>query len=162
MKKFIKFLSLEICIFAAMILITLLEITHFNVFKIFFEFIKTPSSWFVGLGLAYAFSNLFQNSLFKFFSKRAKNDEEKRGDFFLGFLMTLIITALITPFIKYWIVYFFSSIFVYFHIILMQSIILLYILFKLKEGFDISGRYLLVNELIVLINILLVMKFIVN
>jgi hypothetical protein len=160
MRKFLKFIKIEILVFLFMGLITMLEITNFNIFETFFGFIKTPSSWFVGIGLAYALSNLLQTGIFSFFSRRAKGEEERKGDYFVGFLITLIVTALISPFIKEGAVYFFGNFFIYFHIILMQCIIILYVLFKLKEGYEMSAKYFLINEAIVLLNTLVVLQFI--
>lgn len=140
---------LEISLFVFMGLITLLEVTNFKIFESFFTFIKTPSSWFVGLSLAYALSNLLQKSIFAFFKRKTKEEERQRGDYFIGFLITIIITALITPLIKEAAVYFFGVFFIYFHIILLQCVIILYFLFKIKEGYEISGKYFLTTELIV-------------
>jgi hypothetical protein len=162
MKKLIKFLFLEIFIFVLMGLITFIEMTHFNLFESFFEFIKTPSSWFVGFGLAYAFSNLFQKSIFRIFSKRAKSEEEREGDFFIGFLITIILTSLITDFIKDGAEYFLTNFFIYFHVIIMQCIIFLYILFKLKGNYEISGKYFLANEIIVLLYTLIILQFVIR
>jgi len=160
MKKFVKFLTLEIILFSIITLITFLEIFYFKIFEFFFILIKNPSSWFVGFGLAYAFSNLFQKKLFKLFSKRAKDEEKKKGDFFIGFLITIVLTSLITGFIKKGAEYLLTNFFIYFHVIIMQCLIVLYILFKLKENFEISGKYLLANEIIVLVNTLLILQFV--
>jgi heme/copper-type cytochrome/quinol oxidase subunit 4 len=149
MKKFIKFMILEISTFVIMGLITLVEITNFNLFETFFMFIKTPCSWFVGFSLAYAASNLLQKSIFSFFKKKTKEEERQKGDYFIGFLITIIITSLITPFIKEGASSFFGVFFLYFHVILLQCIILLYFLFKIKEDYEISGKYFLTSELIV-------------
>jgi len=160
MKKTMNFLFLEICIFLIIGLITLLEIINFKLFESFFAFIKTPSSWFVGFGLAYAFSNLFQKTFFSIFSKKIKGGEKNERDFFIGFLITLMITSLITPFVRSEAAYLLNTFFIYFHIILMQCVLILYILFKLKEGFEISGKYFLTNELILLLNLLFIVQFI--
>ncbi|MCX6749580.1 MAG: hypothetical protein NTW17_02445 [Candidatus Pacearchaeota archaeon] len=141
-------------------LIILVEITNFKVFESVFTFIKTPSSWFVGLSLAYAFSNLFQKSLFSIFSKKTLDENKSKGDFFIGFIITFIITAMITPYIKEAAIYFFTNFFIYFNVILMQCVIILYLFFKLKEGYEISGRYLLTNELIVLFYTVIILYFI--
>jgi len=160
MRKFINFFFLELFIFLLMGLIILVEITNFKVFESVFTFIKTPSSWFVGLSLAYAFSNLFQKSLFSIFSKKTLDENKNKGDFFIGFIITFIITAMITPYIKEAAIYFFTNFFIYFNVILMQCVIILYLFFKLKEGYEISGRYLLTNELIVLFYTVIILYFI--
>lgn len=158
MKKLVKFMILEISTFIIMGLITIIEITNFKIFEAFFMFIKTPSSWFVGLSIAYALSNLFQKSIFSFFKKKIKEEERQKGDYFIGFLITIIITSLITPFIKEAAVYFFEGFFMYFHVILLQCVIILYFLFKIKEEYEISGKYFLTTELIVFFYTLVILS----
>lgn len=160
MKRAIRFFFLELVTFIVMGLITLMEIVNFNFFETFFTLIKTPSSWFVGLSLAYAFSNFFQTNLFSFFSKRSKDETKEKGDFFTGFIITLILTSLITPYVKDIAGYFFSNFFIYFHIIVMQSVILLYLLFKLKNNYEISGKYFITNEVIILFYTAIIVSFV--
>ncbi len=160
LKGAFRFIFLEISIFFVVTLITFLELASPNTFNTFFSFIQTPSSWFVGFGLAYAFSNLFQKTIFRLALKKAKDEEERKGDFFSGFLITIIITSLLTDFIKDGAAYLLTNFFIYFHVIIMQCVILLYVLFKLKENFEISAKYFLINELIVLINTILILKII--
>jgi heme/copper-type cytochrome/quinol oxidase subunit 4 len=158
MKKFMKFIILEISIFTIIGLITLVEITNFKIFETFFTLIKNPSSWFVGFSIAYAASNLLQKSIFSFFRKKTKGEEKPKEDYFIGFLMTIILTSLITPLIKVGASNFFGVFFVYFHIILLQCVILLYFLFKIKGDYEISGKYFLTNELIVLFYTLIILS----
>jgi len=141
-------------------LITFLEIFDFQFFEKFFTLIKTPSSWFVGLSLAYCLSHLIQKSLFFVVSKRFKTKEDKKEDFFIGFVIVLIIASLIMVPIKNLIVLFFNGFFIYFHIILMQSVIILYLLFKIDKDFEISTKYVLTNEVILLIYTLIVLYFV--
>jgi heme/copper-type cytochrome/quinol oxidase subunit 4 len=149
---------LEISTFVIMGLITLLEITNFKIFETLFTFLKNPSSWFVGFSLAYAASNLLQKSIFSFFSKKTKEEEREKGDYFIGFLIAIIITSLITPLVKEGASYFFGIFFIYFHVILLQCVILLYFLFKIKEDYEISGKYFLTSELIVLFYTLVILS----
>lgn len=158
MKKLVRFMFLEISIFVVMGLITLLEVTDFKIFETFFTFIKTPSSWFVGFSLGYALSNLLQETIFSFFRKKTKDEERQKGDYFPGFLIAIILTSLITPFIKEGASYFFGIFFIYFHVILLQCIIVLYFLFKIKEGYQISGKYFLTTELIVFFYTLVILS----
>jgi len=136
-------------------IITFLEIYQFNIFSNVFNFIKDYLSWFIGLSFSTIFSNLFQNfSLFmaSIFIKDQKNNEDKpKKDFFFIFLLSITIMAILSPFIKTIAVYFFNNFFVYFHIIFLQWMIFLYIFFKLKNKYEISGAYFLTNEMIVLI-----------
>jgi len=161
MNKNVKFFFLELLIFLIMGVITLVEITNFNLFETFFTYIKIPSAWFVGLSLAYAFSNLFQKTLFSSFSKGMKDENKERGDFFGRFVVTLLITSLITPYIKDGAIYFFSDFFLYFHIIILQSMVILYLFFKLKNNYEISGKYFVTNELVTLFYTIIVLYFVV-
>lgn len=138
-------------------LITFIEIYGFDLFEIVFNYIQTPSAWFVGLSLSFAFSSLFQKGLFSLFIKKFSKKENNKEDFFIGFLLTLIIGSLLTPYIKDLAVYFFQNIFIYFHVILMQSIIIVYLLFKLKNDYEIPARYFITNELIVLLNTVVIL-----
>ncbi|MEK6841895.1 MAG: hypothetical protein AABX91_01955 [Nanoarchaeota archaeon] len=161
MNKNVKFFLLELLVLGVMGAITLIEIPNFGIFEKSFTYIKTPASWFVGLSLAYAFSNLFQKGMFSIFSRKAKEEGKEKGDFFEGFFVTLLITSLITPYIKDAAIFFFSDFFIYFHVILLQSVIILYLLFKLKNNYEISGKYFVTNELIVLFYTTVILYFVV-
>jgi hypothetical protein len=153
------FLRNEFIIASVMGIITLIEILKFDWFQKIFDLVSLPSAWFVGLSLGFAFSSLFQNLLFSLFSKRFNKNEEKEN-FFVGFVVTLIITSLITPYIKDIATYFFTDFFIYFHIILMQSIIILYLFFKLKNNYEVSGKYFISNEIIILVYTSLILSFV--
>ncbi len=56
MKSAVKFLFWELIIFLILGSITLIEVINFRLFESFFTYIKTPSSWFIGLSISYAFS----------------------------------------------------------------------------------------------------------
>ena len=159
MKK-MNFLLIEGLILLTMGGITLIEIYQFDFFEKFFGYIQTPSAWFVGLSLSFAFSSLFQKSLFSLFTKKFSKKQENKEDFFVGFLLTLVIGSILTPYVKDIAIYFFSSIFIYFHIILMQSIIVVYLLFKIKNNYEIPAKYFITNELIVLFCTLIILIFI--
>lgn len=151
MRKLKKFLIIEAIIFFLMSVITLLEKYNFSLFKEVFELIQSPFSWFIGLSLAYAFSNSLQIGLFTLFSKKTKQEGKKKGDFFSGFLITLVIAAFTSPHIYRWAEYFFTEFFIYFHVIVLQSIILIYLLFKMRGNYKISWSYLLATEAIAVI-----------
>ena len=161
MNKNIKFFLLELLVIGIMGLITFTEIAYFSIFEKSFTYIKIPASWFVGLSLAYAFSNFFQKGMFSIFLKKVKDGGKERGDFFEAFLVTLLLTSLITPYIKDAAIFFFSDFFIYFHVILLQSLIVLYLLFKLKNNYEISGKYFITNELVVLFYTVIILSFVV-
>lgn len=160
MNKFMRFILIESLIFFCMGIITLLEMVKFNLFEDFFTFIKSPSSWFVGLSLAYTISNTIQTGLFNAFYRKRKAEGKEKGDFFIGFLITLIITALLSPYVYKGAAYFFSNFFIYFHVILLQSVILLYLLFKLRGNYRVSIKYFLTTEIIVLIYTSIILAFV--
>jgi len=160
MGKFMRFILIESILFFVMGIITLLEMVKFNLFGDFFTLIQSPSSWFVGLSLAYTVSNTIQTGLFTAFYKRRKAEGKEKGDFFIGFLITLIITALISPYVYKGAAYFFSNFFIYFHVILLQSVILLYLLFKLKGNYKVSIKYFLTTEIIVIVYTAIILTFV--
>jgi hypothetical protein len=160
MKKGLKFFLLVFGLCAVMGFITLMEVIDFDLFSKVFLFIKSPSSWFVGLSLAYAISNFFQKRIIRFFSKKKNVDEKTSEGNFEIFLVTLILTSLMTPFIKQLAVYFFTNFFIYFHVIMLQSMIILYLFFKLKNNYEISSKYFLTSEVIALIFTAIILYFV--
>jgi len=160
MGKFMRYLLIELGIFFVMSIITLIEIINPKLFVSFFTLIKSPASWFVGLSLAYAFSNALQTGFFTLFSKKTKLKGKQKGDFFPGFIIALIITALTTPYVYKWAEYLFNNFFVYFHVILLQSVILIYLLFKLRGNYPVSMKYFLTTQIIVLIYTIIILYYI--
>ncbi len=160
MKKGLKFFLLVFGLCAVMGFITLMEVIDFDLFSKVFLFIKSPASWFVGLSLAYAISNFFQKRIIRFFSKKKNVDEKTSEGNFEIFLVTLILTSLMTPFIKQLAVYFFTNFFIYFHVIMLQSMIILYLFFKLKNNYEISSKYFLTSEVIALIFTAIILYFV--
>ena len=140
MNKTLNLYLIELAIILVLGGITLVEITNFDLFEKFFDYIKTPSAWFVGISIAYTLSSFIQKRFLDTLSKKF-GDEENKEDFFLGFVITLMITSLMTPPIRDIARYFFTDFFIYFHVILMQSVMLLYVFFKLKGNYEISGKY---------------------
>lgn len=149
MKKLKKFLIIETTILLVMILITIIEKTNFKIFKEIFTLIQSPFSWFVGISISYAFSNALQVGFFTLFSKKTKQEGKEKGDFFAGFLVTLMITAFTAPYLYKWAGYFFTEYFVYFHVIALQSIVLIYFLFKMRGHYKVSWGYLFTTEAII-------------
>lgn len=160
MKKLKKFIIIEATILIIMTVITIIEKTNFRVFKDIFTFIRSPFSWFIGISLAYAFSNALQVGLFTLFSRKTKQEGKEKGDFFTGFLVTLIITAFTTPYLYKWAGYFFTEFFIYFQVIALQSIVLIYFLFKMRGHYRISWSYLLATEAITVFFWLVIKSFI--
>jgi hypothetical protein len=155
------FILLESIIIAVMLILTFLEIYYFKGFSLIFNYIKDYASWFIALSFSTVFSNAFQNISLLIASKTVKGREENSNkDFFFVFVASIVIVALISPFVKQLAVFFFTNFFIYFHVIFLQWMILLYLFFKVKNRYEISGAYFLTNELIVLVNIVAVLYFI--
>jgi len=149
MKRLLRFIFYEIIIFLVMGAITFFETRDFLLFQSAVSFIKTPASWFVGLSLAFIFSYFFQGILISFFRKDIVNEERKK-DFFTGFIIATVITSVITPYIRQLTLSFFNLLVPYFHVIILQAMIIFYFLFKLNGKYEISGKYFLTNQAIVL------------
>lgn len=159
MKNFLKFVFFEVIVFLIMGAITVIEIKDVDLFNSLVSLVKTPASWFIGLSLVFIFSYFFQNMVTSYFHRDIA-DEEKRKDFFAGFIIVAIITSFITPYIRELILVFFSVLLPYFHIIILQALLIFYLLFKIKGRYEISGRYFLTGQLIVLFYILIILSFI--
>jgi hypothetical protein len=137
-------------------IITFIEITNLIFFENSFEYVKVPFAWFIGISVSFIFSNFLQKTIFSLFRKNVENKKEKE-DFFLGFILALVITALITPYLKELMIFFFDTFVAYVHVIIMQSLIIIYLLFKLKGGYEISGKYFITNQMIVLVNTIILL-----
>lgn len=157
MKEGGKFIRDIIVISVLMGIITFIEIYNFRLFKFLFDFLKTPSAWFVALSLSYSFSDLFKKKMFLIVS----NKLGKREDFFLGFVFTVALASMLSPYIKNLAMYFFDNFFVYFHVVFMQSMILFYIFFKVKNNYEVSEKYFLANEIIVLVYTVMILSFVI-
>ena len=160
MKKFTRFILIELAIFVVMSLITILELVNTSLFESLFNIIKSPSSWFMGVGLAYTISSLTQEGLFSLFSKKRREEGKEKGDFFVGFVITLMITSIITPYVYQVTASFLENFLIYFHVILLQSVILIYLLFKVRGGYTISSKYFLTTELIILVHTAIILAYV--
>ena len=161
----LRFFFFSLIVFLIVSGLSILEYFNLGLFTKLLELIKTPSSWFIGLSLSFVFSNFLQNTITSFFLKKKnlgkfETEMAPKGDFFEGFLATLLITSLATPYLKQMVLYFFENLFPYFHLIILQGIIVIYFVFKIKNNYPISGKHLIINELIVLINTIFILYFI--
>lgn len=152
-----SFFIFEFMIFFTMGIITLLEIFKFDFFEKVFQFSQVYISWFLGISFGFVFLGILQSVI-----KTEKISAlEKRKSFFSLFLINLILSASLTAFIKTVALSFFNQFFIYFHVLFLQWIMLLYISFKLKNDYEISGKYFITNELIVLFYVSMVLIFVV-
>jgi len=152
-------LILEIAIFFVMGIITFIEMNNYQLFQSFVSFFKVPASWFIGLNLAFIFSYFFQNILIGFF-RGGIIDEKERKDFFVGFIIAVVITSFITPYVRQLILSFFNLLIPYFHVIIFQAIIIFYLLFKINGGYEIPTKYFLINEVITLFYTIVILSIV--
>ncbi|MEK6840358.1 MAG: hypothetical protein AABX79_00180 [Nanoarchaeota archaeon] len=156
MRDLIKFIFFGLAVFLIMGGVTFIEIKNFSLFESAVSYIKTPASWFIGLSLAFIFSYFLKNFLASFF-RRKITEEYKRKDFFAGFIIATVIASFILPYARQATLYFFDNLLPYFHIIVLQSLIIFYLLFKISEKYEISGRYFLASQVFVLIYTIIVL-----
>ncbi|MFA5953735.1 MAG: hypothetical protein WC812_04025 [Candidatus Pacearchaeota archaeon] len=156
------FLIVELLIFLIMFSLTILELFNFELFRKIFLLLVEYISWFVSFSFGYLVSEIFKDStisLISKFSKKRDKSGKKEGDVFLGFLIIIIFVAIGISYFKDFISNIFTNFFIYFHILFMQSIILLYLFYKVKYDYEISVKVFLINEFVVLINILIILLF---
>jgi len=162
MNKKRVFFSIEIFIFLVMFFLTILELFQFELFRKIFLLLVEYISWFVSFSFGYLISEIFKDTtilvISKFSNKRDKSGK-KEGDVFFGFLIIIVGVAIGASYFKQFISSMFENLFIYFHILFMQSIIFLYLFYKLKYNYEISIRGFLVNEFIVVINTLIILLF---
>ncbi len=156
MDKKKTFLFLELIIFFSMGIITFLEIIKFELFEKTFSFLQPYIGWFIGLSFGFVFLG-FLNTLTRKFKIGLI---EKRKEYFSIFLINLCLSFTLVTFIKVIAISFFSKFFIYFHVLFLQWILILYVMFKLKNNYEISQNYLIINELIVLFYTVIIMIFV--
>ncbi|MEM3405608.1 MAG: hypothetical protein QW117_01395 [Candidatus Pacearchaeota archaeon] len=150
------FLNIELIIFLIMGIITLIEFYNFNIFEKFFLLIKPYVSWFISI----SFGFVFRQSLNPFKKKIISNKKfEDKKENFLFFSLNLIIISIIISFTQKIVISFFNSLLIYFHVLFLQWIILIYIAFKLSNGYVISKKYFITNEIIAIIYSVLIYSY---
>ena len=147
---------IELLIFFFMGIITFIEFFQFDLFEKVFIFVQNPAAWLIGLSFGFVFSNIIQGIK----KKTEKINLVKEKGLFILFLADLIIIALISTGVKELALSFFSSFFIYFHVLFLQWMMFLYLSFKIKNDYEISGKYLLTTELIILFYTAIVLAFI--
>jgi hypothetical protein len=150
------FVMIELLIFFFMGIITFIEFFQFDLFEKVFIFVQNPAAWLIGLSFGFVFSNIIQGIK----KKTEKINLVKEKGLFILFLADLIIIALISTGVKELALSFFSSFFIYFHVLFLQWMMFLYLSFKIKNDYEISGKYLLTTELIILFYTAIVLAFI--
>ena len=151
-----QFISFELIILLTLSFITFLEIMSFDLFELVFTFLKDGISWFIGLSFGFVFSSFLQG-----LTKKVKfRSLEKRKEYFAIFLINMVISLSLVTLVRSLAISFFNQFFIYFHVLFLQWLMILYITFKLKNNYTISGKHLLANELIILVNVILILIFI--
>jgi len=131
--------------------ITALELLNFSLFEHFFSLIKDYTSWFIGISFGFVFSRtigFFKKGIGEL--KIAARFTAQREEF-IFFILNLAIMAILSTVIKEIAITFFNTFFIYFHVIFLQWILLIYLFFKLTNKYEISAKYFLTNEIIVVV-----------
>ena len=156
MKSKSVFTTIELLIFFIMGIITFIEFFQFDLFEKVFNFVQDPVSWLIGLSFGFVFSNIIQGIK----TKTEKLSPIKEKGLFILFLADLIIIALVSTGVKALALSFFNNFFIYFHVLFLQWMMFLYLSFKAKNNYELSGKYLLTTELIILFYTVIVLAFV--
>jgi cation transport ATPase len=151
------FFNLEVIIILVMGIVTLIEAFKLEWFSKFFLLVKPYVSWFIGISFGFVFKNVLSP-----FKKRLSSHQGfiKNKENFVFFILNLIIIAVVVSTIQKVVVTFFNSFLIYFHVLVFQWIMLIYIFFKLGNNYEISKKYLITNEVIILVYTILILYLI--
>ena len=144
------FLGIEFIIFLVFGIITLMEILFPEILNHIFNIVKDYLSWFIGISFGFVFSNTIG-----FLKQKLHGPEitKKFREQFIFFLLNLIILTVLTITVKNYALYFFNNnvIMPFFHLIFLQWVMIIYLIFKIVNRYEISTKYFITNELIILL-----------
>jgi len=141
-KLYVIFLSLAIG------LITVLEIFNANLFAELFIRMSDNAGWILGLTVCMVVPDILAK--IKSRIKRAVYND-KVDERFVVFIANAALLAFVVSLARGVVMVFLQSYYEFFHIIITQWIVLVYIWFKAVNGFKISGRYIISTEIILVI-----------
>lgn len=142
-KLYVVFLSLAIG------LITVLEIFNANLFAELFIRMSNNAGWILGLTVGMVVPNILLRIKSHAFGRRLSNVQINER--FIVFLANAAVLAFIVALARGIVFLFLSEYFEFFHIIITQWLVLVYIWFKAVNGFKISARYIISTEIILVI-----------
>lgn len=143
-----KFKIYAASLFSFIGVISVLEIFNPTLFAEFFMTISNHVSWILALTVGMVIPNILRRLQAGAFGRRFSPKIEER---FVMFLANAAILAFIISVTQGIIIIFLRDYFEYFHIILTQWLVLVYIWFKFMNGFKISARYVITTESILII-----------
>jgi hypothetical protein len=152
-----KFMTFETVIFISLLIITTLEIIFPKNFAEFFLRVNDYTSWILGLTVGLVIPDMIS---------RIKSKLEKKtiipqvSDSFTLFIANAAILTFIVALSRGVVLSFLNGYYEFFHLILTQWIILVYLWFKLANGFKISTRYVIATELMLVFFSTLILLFI--
>jgi len=154
------FLFLEAVIFVFLLSITILEVSRFGRYDELITKYQVHVSWFFGITFGMVFASMKSKVQTKLNSKfRAKPRRETSFPFFLAKLLVIVFfSAVIIGIAKYYLV----KLLIFTPLLMAQWLIILYIWFKLENQARPSMKYILTNEiLLVICLIILLLAFII-
>jgi len=144
-----KFKLYVLSLFLFIGIITILEIFNENLFAEFFMKINNHVAWILGLTVGMVVPNILLRIKSHAFGRRLSNVQINER--FIIFLANASILAFIVSLARGIVLVFLTEYFEFFHIIITQWLVLIYIWFKGVNGFRISARYIISTEIILVI-----------
>jgi|GEM_PF-3109049 hypothetical protein len=141
-KLYVVFLSLAIG------LITVLEIFNANLFAELFIRMSNNAGWILGLTVGMVVPDILVKIRSKI--KRVVYND-KVDERFVIFIANAALLAFVVSLARGIVMVFLQSYYEFFHIILVQWLVLVYLWFKFINGFRISARYIVSTEIILVI-----------
>lgn len=143
-----SFLLIESAIFAFLALFTLLEIFDYMFFKEIFLRLSEYLSWFLGLTVATVVPDWISMVKYRIDRIMGRFLPNER---FVFFFMNLIFMTLTVTLAKQMAIFFMQRYFEFFHIIMAQWLVVVYIWFKFVHDFKINLRYIIAAEILVIL-----------
>ena len=159
-----RFWIVEIIVFIALLSITLLEVARFGRYEELFRKYQLHLSWFFGITFGIFFSDIKSKVKKKIdyaMRDRLKFKFERDVSFplFLGKVLVIVfLSAVVIGLAKSYLI----KLFIFAPLIMAQWLIILYIWYKFENKVKPSLKYILTNEIILVINlIILLLAFII-
>lgn len=143
-----KFWLIESLIFAFLGVFTLLEIFDYLFFKEIFMRMSEYLSWFLGLTVATVVPDWIYKVKYKIDRIMGRFLPNER---FVFFFMNLIFMTVTVVLAKQLSIFFMKRYFEFFHIIITQWLVVVYIWFKFVHDFKINKRYVITAEILVVL-----------
>ncbi|MFH0831464.1 MAG: hypothetical protein V1886_01185 [archaeon] len=143
-----KFLLVEGIIFSVLAVITLLEFFNFLLFTEFFMRMKEYLSWFLGLSIGPVISSQIYSIRRKINGKKGFIPPEQR---FAFFLLNIVWITIAVGIVQSFFLSFLLRYFAFFHVIVLQWLVIVYVWFKSLNNFKIHTKYVIGAEILVLL-----------